>query len=194
MVGEAYNEVCTTHGTHIRYTSIISCGPLRNPQQKWWMASAGNYTHSLSLTPSSLSFFYISIFDLQPLRSPFPSLMSFNVNSLSCPFPISPQLISTYCSSSPLSISPHLFVFPTPPSSSFPSCHDTHHYPQPLFPSLPLLAALSFYSLIFLRWALHIVLYQASTGFTILLSVSLSLPHCSSGLCFSNYNHRITVW
>lgn len=34
MVEGACNEVCTTHDAHIAYTSIIRCGPLRNPSQK----------------------------------------------------------------------------------------------------------------------------------------------------------------
>lgn len=178
------------HVTHI-YTSIArspekSAADMMDGSQ---LVTAHSYIHS--------SFLYISLclwpatFACLLFLSKYPSLYSIFCPSLStCHFHFS-------CNWSPpllLHIIPSLFPsLSLPPRLSTVTIESTIiSSPPPLFSPLPLivLAALSHFP----PMSTHIVPYQASTHFTILLAISLSFPHHLSGPYFSNYNHRITVW
>ena len=131
-----------------------------------------------------------------PLPTQCPSLCPFFL--LPFPFclsyPLSFELISTHYSSAPTPSSPHLLFLSASLISSTAATRSTI-FCSPFLSSAStnclLLAALSS-SIPFFFF--HVATWQASMHSTILLSISLSLPHYSSGLRFSNYNHGITVW
>lgn len=165
MIERVYNEVCYTRYMYYTYSnSIIKCGPLRNPQQKWWM-TADNSTLSLHTLSSSLPSFSLTYHLCSP---PFPikcPLLSTLPFSFYLPFLLWALCISIFLSLfiSPYHFSSLAFLLHLPPVVTI---HSTIFSSPFVFLSssdCPLLAApifsLSyiFFSLILLKWALHTV-------------------------------------
>lgn len=148
-----------TQHTHITQRSIIRCGPLRNPQQEWWMTLSTYFSRSLTWC------LYLPTF---PIKCPLLLLLSFPFH-LPFPFPLYILIFSA---------SLHRPAFFPSPSS--PSCRVSLVFVFPVFLSLLhsqlILFPLLSFSLSSSSNELHILYQDSHTSPSLL---SLSLPHRS---------------